>query len=327
MSTADLPEEHVQVVLENLTYNFESIELENPKFRWKYARNELLSLSVIQGKICKNPRNALLAELLQYALDHPVTTVFIDEWVKNSLVKEIEVRDPSTPPEGLEKNVIGRFSPGFVVQPQSYHLFAHGLQVMQLVLHKLDILHVATFSGLQELEIMLQPSSESLSWLPNFARTHPLLKKFTFGLAINDHDWQVAGLHLVVRGSLDQLLHVAHSIFPRISVLTIQYDFPAAYRSLYAMVISSNSTTSVEVEPTMIRYAAHLAQKIPSIEAFNICEHSNIKGQARMVYGWINAHMFCSSGGRDMDGTFGILPTDPLQIAGYQPTKHATTTC
>ncbi|KAE9403085.1 hypothetical protein BT96DRAFT_990547 [Gymnopus androsaceus JB14] len=47
MSTADLPEELLQAVLENLAYNPEFIERENPRFRWKYARSELFSLSVV----------------------------------------------------------------------------------------------------------------------------------------------------------------------------------------------------------------------------------------------------------------------------------------
>lgn len=48
---SELPEELLQTLIEILAYNFDFIERHDPQFRWKCARTELVSLSVVNRRL------------------------------------------------------------------------------------------------------------------------------------------------------------------------------------------------------------------------------------------------------------------------------------
>lgn len=65
--------------------------------------------------------------------------------------------------------------------------------------------------------------------------------------------------------------------------------------------------TGTEIKAAMIWYTAHMAQKIFSLEAFYVSEPVTLDHND-VVCGWIDAYTLRNNNGREMPGTFDIIP-------------------
>ncbi|KAJ3764990.1 hypothetical protein FB446DRAFT_834756 [Lentinula raphanica] len=134
--------------------------------------------------------------------------------------------------------------------------------------------------------------------------------------------WRVTGLYLSIVDSLEQILYLASSLFPQISVLTIRYadELTTSLRrfsslSIVSLLTSPNidfgsdepwqNPSIVEVydgrlagpvatEFTMIWCASRLAKLMPSIQAFYILElrpdGPGERDEGWSIQGWIFVH-------------------------------------
>lgn len=213
---------------------------------------------------------AIDQQLLSALQHHPVSSVLLNRLEESLLIEALTKWLPSEP-SAMEKIVIKRVIRTISFQPQFLHFLAHGLQVRRLEIASHNLARVVTwrFHGLHEL--LYLSSSDDLSWLPEFARIHPLLRKISFTLpsrqgpflafvlpflekihangldvdiasfaitrALSSDtqsvtgtftEWHVTGMHLKIEQSMGQILHAAQSLFPRISVLTVNQLVPSA---------------------------------------------------------------------------------------------------
>ncbi|KAJ3836359.1 hypothetical protein F5878DRAFT_689323 [Lentinula raphanica] len=135
--------------------------------------------------------------------------------------------------------------------------------------------------------------------------------------------WRVTGLYLSIVDSLEQILYLASSLFPQISVLTIRYadelttslcrfsslsivslletspnidfgsDEPWQNPSIFE-VYDGTLAGPVATEFTMIRCASRLAKLMPSIQAFYILDlrpdGPGERDEGWSIQGWIFVH-------------------------------------
>ncbi|KAE9395175.1 hypothetical protein BT96DRAFT_997867 [Gymnopus androsaceus JB14] len=195
------------------------------------------------------------------------------------------------------------------------------------------------FHGLRELKLDLHMHPTlSLSWLSEFTRRHPLLKKTIFknasstfvpfidsfikkaeseGLAVLSapepfSEWYISGLHLCIsEWSSGKLLHLAHSLFPKISTLTIEIEFESecsiSYDELVPLLCRFPSLQVVtfiyalslvdfgdqpsyqELEDALIQYTSRIARQVPTIEAFYVDDvWQPAFGEYWPIMGWLN---------------------------------------
>ncbi|KAJ3827501.1 hypothetical protein F5880DRAFT_1537014 [Lentinula raphanica] len=139
--------------------------------------------------------------------------------------------------------------------------------------------------------------------------------------------WRVTGLYLSIVDSLEQILYLASSLFPQISVLTIRYAVCTmdelttslcrfSSLSIVSLLETSPNTDFGSVEPwqnpsivevydgtlagpvatefTMIRCASRLAKLMPSIQAFYILDlrpdGPGERDEGWSIQGWIFVH-------------------------------------
>ncbi|KAE9389088.1 hypothetical protein BT96DRAFT_1025178 [Gymnopus androsaceus JB14] len=232
------------------------------------------------------------------------------------------------------------------------HLKGHlacGMQLRSFVIRQ-DLMDNSSgmqkFNGLNEIEVQLL-SNMSFSWLPEFTRAHPLLKKISFkdsfdflkskhhtipfiqplcealhkegvytAVRILDmtRNWEVTGLYLWDVG--DRLvLPIVHSLFPRISTLTLErgcgrigelITFLSPFSSLQVLTLRfcfqylelgfswlgnhpRLPADPFDTEAGMIQHISRIAREIPSIEAFYIEEQDSHRDSFWAFRGWIDA--------------------------------------
>ncbi|KAE9391158.1 hypothetical protein BT96DRAFT_318214 [Gymnopus androsaceus JB14] len=326
---------------------------------------------------------SLLAHLNRHSLSNIIVTSFgqLPETSNSLDLEKIILADATI--DGLD----GGYLKG--------HL-ACGMQVRRLGMRQ-DLMvnssgtHI--FNGLYEIEVELR--TLSFSWLPEFTRAHPLLKKISFtdsfdfpishnaipfiqplfetfrqqgvhravriqGFSVTrtsaststtdlTRDWEVTGLHL--RQVADSLvLPIVHSVFPRISTLTLErgcscidelITFLRPFSSLQVLTLRfcfqhlelghpglANHphvlAGPVETEAAMIRYISCIARKIPSIEAFYIEERQESGVDESWTFrGWIDAR-------KGMTEVPAMIPSSRQRVGRYMATyisqKHSSTT-
>ncbi|KAE9402489.1 hypothetical protein BT96DRAFT_547845 [Gymnopus androsaceus JB14] len=141
--------------------------------------------------------------LLTVLQSHPVTSIvieFLTDWVLPTLLEldsngldlsKIVIKHGSIPGQDGEVEFL-----------RSY--LAYGLQMKEVFLPDPNMsegLSFMKFQGLSCLQLYLDEAPVSLSWLPKFIETHPLLEKVTFS------NWN--------RGSIVRFLSFRHSLRSR----------------------------------------------------------------------------------------------------------------
>ncbi|KAE9393803.1 hypothetical protein BT96DRAFT_923846 [Gymnopus androsaceus JB14] len=238
--------------------------------------------------------------------------------------------------------------------------FACGMRIRHLSLDQPSFLTESpgawNFQGLHEITINLDHASIPLSWIPDFTRAHPLLKKISFshfrkpanykrnptvefvqpflevvlrqqlddclnikGFAVTRiepggepavgpfGEWYVTGLHIfILKWSEGCILRFAHSAFPRITTLTVRTIFVpfdeivdslvqftslkvvSFIRPFNLLEFGVHLPSPAETEAAMIEYTSHLAQQMPTIEAFYISALRDMGNSGWSLRGWLN---------------------------------------